>query len=240
MEQIKTTKNKLIAGKAKNVYLNDKNTILIEYTNNITAFNNKRKDTLEHKGEINCEITMLLFDLLQKANIKTHLVKQVNKTDIICKKLKMFPLEVIVRNYAKGSVVKRFELKEYLQFKEPIVEFSLKEDHLNDPLISERQIIGFGIATKEQLDEIIKQVLKINDVLSKHFIKSNITLLDFKVEFGMDQDGTILLADEISPDCMRLENLKTKVKYDKDVYRLELGDVLAGYKAFLKVLKNDK
>ncbi len=235
----KNKENLLLVGKAKNVYRNDENSIIMEFTNNITAFNNQMSDRLENKGKINCEITMLLFNELKKANIAIHIIEQLNPTDILCKKLSMIPLEVIVRNYAKGSIVKKFGVKEYFKFNNPIVEFSLKNDSLNDPLISERQIIGLNIVNENDLNQIILIALKINLILSKLFIEKNITLLDFKIEFGKDNQGQIILADEISPDSMRLENLDTKIKYDKDIYRNKLGNVIEGYQKFLEVLKND-
>ncbi len=239
MEIINKNENKIISGKAKNVYINDKDTVIIEYTDKITALNNKRKNIIDHKGEINCEISTIIFKLLTENKIPNHFIKQLNKTNILCKKLNMIPLEVILRNYAKGSIVAKYGIKEYLKFSYPVVEFSLKNDKLNDPLISERQIIAFNILKQEELDYIIDITLKINNVLSDIFKYKNITLLDFKIEFGKDKNNNIFLADEISPDSMRLENLKTKIKYDKDIYRHKLGNVIEGYKKLLEVLRNE-
>ncbi len=230
----------IICGKAKKVYKTDSNNdlVIIEYTDNITAFNNNKKEVLKNKGKINCEITSILYSFLQKKRVNNHLIYKIDDQNILCKKLKMFPLEVIVRNYAKGSIVKNLGLKEYTKFSIPIIEFSYKNDSLNDPLISERQIIGMKIINKKTLKKIIKISLKINFLLSKLFIKSEISLLDFKIEFGYDKKNKIILGDELSPDCMRLENLNKLKKYDKDIYRENKGDVIEGYSGFLKVLKN--
>ncbi len=228
----------IMNGKSKSVFnTNDSNIILIKYEDSITAFNNKRKNILADKGKVNCQITDIIFNLLKEQGIKTHIIKKWNESSHLCQKLKMLPLEVIVRNYAKGSIVRRLGIDEYFEFKNPIIEFSYKNDKLGDPMISIDEIIALKIATPKQITKIKKISFKINTILTNWLKKNNITLLDFKIEFGLNKNNVITLGDELSPDCMRLENMKNKTTYDKDIYRFEKGDVMQGYKKFLEIIK---
>lgn len=227
----------IYTGKAKKVYKYDEHNVVIEHTNNVTAFNSLKKDQFNLKGSLNCEITTILFKYLAKKGVKTHFVKNLSETEQLCKKVNIIPLEIIVRNQARGSIVKRLGVKKDFVFKKPIVEFSLKNDELGDPLISEAQIIGLEIVNEKQLCQIQKIALKINTSLKTLFNKMEITLVDFKIELGWCKNQ-IILADEVTPDCMRLVDNKSLYSLDKDLYREEKGDLVKGYQEFLERLKD--
>lgn len=221
---------KLYEGKAKKVYkTKDEEYLIVSYKDSATAFNGEKKGTINGKGAINNQITNYFMQILQEQGIKTQFVKQISKTDTIVKNLKIIPLEVIVRNVSAGSFSKRYGVLEGSVLKTPTLEFSLKNDKLNDPLINSYHILALEIATKEEIEKITKLSFKINEVLKNNFLKFNINLIDFKLEFGKTKENEIILADEISPDTCRLWDKKTNKKLDKDRFRYNLENEEFGY-----------
>jgi phosphoribosylaminoimidazole-succinocarboxamide synthase len=221
-------------GKAKILYETEDPNILIQYfKDSATAFNAKKKATLEKKGELNTTISTILFQLLEKNGIKTHFIKTISDREMIVKKVKIFPIEFVMRNYAAGSIVKKYNIEKGKKFKEPIFEMYLKADALDDPMISDSHAFGFDLINKDELSKIKNIFLKINEILSNFFIERNIKLIDFKIEFGR-ANNDILVADEISPDSMRLWDSQTDQVFDKDLFRFDLGDLQAGYTEVLK------
>lgn len=230
--------NLLYEGKAKEVYLTDKeDELIIHYKNTATAFNGEKKVDFEGKGELNCTISNMIFSELEKQGIPTQTIDVIDSTTIRVKKVDIVPLEVIVRNIATGSFIKRFGAEEGKVFKKPVVEFSYKRDDLGDPLINDAHIVALEIATEEEIAQIKDYALKINEFLTGFFMKGNMKLVDFKIEFGKLPDGTIILADEISPDSCRLWDVDTNQKLDKDVFRQDIGDLIETYKNVLERIK---
>lgn len=224
----------LYEGKAKKIYATDKeDEVIIYYKDDATAFNGVKKGTIEDKGIMNNEITCALYELLESKGIKTHLVKKLNEREQLCKKVEIVPLEVIVRNVAAGSMAKRLGLQEGTELKTTVFEISYKNDDLNDPLINDYHAVAIGATTFDELKQIYSMTAKINDVLKEFFMKENIRLIDFKIEFGR-YNGEIVLADEISPDTCRLWDAKTNEKLDKDRFRRDLGNVEDAYIEILK------
>jgi len=215
----------------------DANSVIIIYKDTATAFNGEKKEELSGKGKLNAEISHIIYGCLEENGIETHLIKVLDDTSALVKKAEIVMVEVIIRNVAAGSFSKRFGVAEGTALKNTIVEFSLKNDELGDPMINESQITAIGLATKQELDEMAKQALKINELLSALFEKTGIKLIDFKLEFGRF-DGRIILCDEISPDSCRFWDAKTNEKLDKDRFRRDMGDVLAGYRDVLGRLTN--
>ena len=214
----------LYEGKAKKVFkTEDENLYIVSYKDDATAFNGLKKGQITGKGVIHNKMTNIIFKYLADNGIKTHLVEEINDRETIVKKVQIVPLEVIVRNVAAGSFSKRFGVEEGTALKNPIVEFSYKNDALGDPMINNMQATAIGIATEEEIEDITSQVLKINELLKKYFLERGIKLIDFKVEFGRC-NGEIILADEISPDTCRLWDAETNKKLDKDRFRLDLGE----------------
>ncbi|MCU9614317.1 phosphoribosylaminoimidazolesuccinocarboxamide synthase [Caldibacillus lycopersici] len=227
----------LYEGKAKRVYVTDNEDIVwIEYKDSATAFNGEKKAEIAGKGKLNNEITSLLFKMLQENGIQSHFLKKISTTEQIVQRVEIIPLEVIVRNYAAGSFSKRFGVEEGKLFDRPIVEFCLKNDTLGDPTITEDQIDVLHIASLEEIQHLKRKALAVNRVLSDFFRELGIRLVDFKLEFGKDFSGEILLADEISPDTCRLWDLKTNEKLDKDVFRHDLGNLTTAYETILERL----
>lgn len=225
----------LYEGKAKKVYkTDDDNLYLIEYKDDATAFNGLKKGTINRKGIINNKISNHLFELLEKNGIKTHLVKLLNDREMLVKKVKIVQIEVLVRNYAAGSLSKRLGLPEGQNLNNTVIEFCYKDDELGDPMINEDHIKVMDLARPEELKIIKEMSLKINEILKDFFKEKNLTLVDFKLEFGRTKDGEIILADEISPDTMRLWDVNTNEKLDKDRFRRDLGKVEEGYIEVLK------
>lgn len=219
----------LYEGKAKKVFkTEDENLYIVSYKDDATAFNGLKKGQITGKGVINNKMTNIIFKYLADNGIKTHLVEEINDRETIVKKVQIVPLEVIVRNVAAGSFSKRFGVEEGTALKNPIVEFSYKNDALGDPMINNMQATAIGIATEEEIENITSQVLKINELLKKYFLERGIKLIDFKVEFGRC-NGEIILADEISPDTCRLWDVETNEKLDKDRFRRDLGKVEEAY-----------
>ncbi|MCI1931413.1 MAG: phosphoribosylaminoimidazolesuccinocarboxamide synthase [Clostridia bacterium] len=219
----------LYEGKAKKVFkTDDEDKLIVDYKDDATAFNGLKKGQIVGKGVINNKMTNIILQYLEKNGIETHYVKEISDRETIVKKVSIVPLEVIVRNVAAGSFSKRFGVEEGRALNNPILEFSYKNDALGDPMINTLQALAIGIATKEEIDSISKQALKINELLKKFFLEKDIKLIDFKIEFGR-YDGRIILADEISPDTCRLWDVKTNEKLDKDRFRRDLGNVEEAY-----------
>ncbi|SFE37486.1 phosphoribosylaminoimidazole-succinocarboxamide synthase [Thermoanaerobacter thermohydrosulfuricus] len=226
----------LYEGKAKKVYKTDEeNFYIIEYKDDATAFNGLKKGTIAEKGIVNNKVSAILFALLEKNNVPTHYVKKLSDREMLVKKVEIFPLEVIVRNYAAGSICKRLGLEEGLKFKTPVLEFSYKNDELGDPMINEHHIQALELATKEEVEIMTGMTFKVNKILSEYFLSKDIILVDFKLEFGKSNEG-ILLADEISPDTCRFWDKNTMEKLDKDRFRKDLGKVEEAYLEILKRL----
>ena len=220
----------LYEGKAKQVYKTEKeDEYLIHYKDDATAGNGVKHDKFEGKGVLNNTISCIIFDMLEEAGIKTHMIKKLNERDILVKKVDIFPLEVIVRNITTGSFCRRLGAPEGIVLDEPIFEMSYKNDEYGDPLINDDHAVALKLATREELAYIKETTLKINELLKEFF---------FKIEFGKTADGTILLADEISPDSCRLWDVDTNQKYDKDVFRQDIGDLIETYKAVLARMQN--
>ena len=224
----------LYEGKAKQVYKTDKeDEYLIHYKDDATAGNGVKHDQFEGKGVLNNTISCIIFDMLEEAGIKTHMIEKLNERDILVKKVDIFPLEVIIRNITTGSFCKILVAPEGIVLDEPIFELSYKNDDYGDPLINEDHAVALKLCTREEYNFIKQETLKINELLKEFFLSLNLKLVDFKIEFGKTPDGQILLADEISPDSCRLWDVETNQKYDKDVFRQDIGDLIETYKAVL-------
>lgn len=232
-------KQKLIyEGKAKNIYETDDNTLfLAEYIDQATALNGLKKDYIKGKGQMNNQITSLIFEKMKEKGIPNHFVGKVSKTEQLIKKVKIFPLEIVVRNITAGSFCKRLGLEEGLELPFPIIEFYYKDDSLDDPFINEEHIKYLAIATETEIQELKDLALKVNQSLSELFTEIGIKLVDFKIEVGKLSNGELLLADEISPDTCRLWDEKTNEHLDKDVYRRDLGDIIPIYQEVLERLE---
>lgn len=227
----------LYEGKAKKVFETDNPDLLIvEYKDDATAFDGKKKGTIANKGVVNNRMTNILMQLLEKEGIPTHYVKEISDRETVVKKVSIIPLEVIVRNIAAGSFSKRFGVEEGTPLKQPSLEYSYKNDALGDPMINDYHIVALGLATKDELGTVSEYAFKINDILKSHFIKLNIQLVDFKLEFGKTADGDIVLADEISPDTCRFWDVSTGKKLDKDRFRRDLGGVAEAYREVFRRL----
>ncbi|MBK9293984.1 MAG: phosphoribosylaminoimidazolesuccinocarboxamide synthase [Oligoflexia bacterium] len=223
-------KDLLYEGKAKKVYLTDKEEFLVtEFKNSLTAFNAKKLGSFENKGVINLSITTTIFKYLEKNGIKTHFVENISNNEMVVRRLKMIPLEVVVRNIAAGSFSSRFNIPEGEAFEKPFVEFYYKNDALNDPLLTDEHVLTLKIANQNEINELKLKALKINQALITMFDKADIKLVDFKIEFGKLGSGEIVLGDEISPDSCRLWDKKTDEKLDKDRFRRDLGRVQESY-----------
>ena len=232
----------LYEGKAKRIYETDNpNEVICEYKDSLTAFNGEKADTQSGKGALNCAITTLIFEALEKEGIPTHLIKQIDETKQLVKKVNIIPIEVVVRNIAAGSLSKRLGLKEGTKLPFSIVEFYYKNDELNDPLINDDHAMILNLVDeRKELDILRDYGRKINEFLIDFFDKIGLILVDFKIEFGKDKDGNILLADEITPDSCRLWDKKTGKKMDKDLFRFDLGDINEAYQEVLKRIKESK
>lgn len=218
-------------GKAKKLYTirEYKNLLLQEFKDDATAFNAQKKGTILNKGIINCELTNYLFTYLNKKGVKTHLVKQISPTEMVIKRLKIIPIEVVVRNIAAGSLLKKTNFTEGEVLTKPIVEFYYKDDSLGDPMISDSHALAMKLASEKEIESLKKASRKINKILKPFFLKRGLKLVDFKLEFGKDKNGKIILGDEITPDTCRLWDAETNEKLDKDRFRFELGNVNEAY-----------
>jgi len=228
-------KNELIyEGKAKKVFSHDdEDKVIIEFKDDATAFNSLKKAKFEGKGKLNCQISTRIFEHLVKNNIPTHFLRLENENTIIAKKIKVIPLEIVLRNTAYGSLCKQTTIKSGTILAKPLIDIYLKNDELNDPLITKDRIELMNILNLEDLDVIINLTLKINLILKKFFKKIRLRLVDFKLEFGYDLNNNILLGDEISPDNCRLWDLNQQndiiVSLDKDRFRNDLGGLIEAY-----------
>ena len=215
----------LYEGKAKKVFATDNpNILIVDYKDDATAFNGEKKGTIVGKGAINNRMTNYLFQQLEKEGVPTHFIEEISDRETAVKKVSIVPLEVIVRNVAAGSFSKRLGIEEGTEFTEPTIEFSYKNDTLGDPLINDYFARALDLATWEEIESIKKYAFKINEVLKAYFLKADLRLIDFKIEFGR-YDDTIILADEISPDTCRLWDVHTSERLDKDRFRRDLGNV---------------
>ncbi|RNF38457.1 phosphoribosylaminoimidazolesuccinocarboxamide synthase [Planococcus salinus] len=227
----------LYEGKAKRLYATDEQDILwVEYKDSATAFNGEKKEEIAGKGTLNNKITSLLFERLQEAGIASHFVKQLSDHEQLVRQVAIIPVEVVTRNVVAGSMAKRLGLEEGTVLKRPIVEFYYKDDALGDPIITEDHIEIMELALPEEVTQLRENALKVNEVLIGFFKEVGVDLVDFKIEFGRDGNGQILLADEISPDTCRLWDTETKQKLDKDVFRRNLGNLTEAYELILAKL----
>jgi phosphoribosylaminoimidazole-succinocarboxamide synthase len=221
----------LYEGKAKQVFaVEDQDDLaLIHYKDDATAFNGEKKGRIQNKGVLNNRIAAGLFSLLARNGVPSHFIGLKNDRAMVCRKVKITPLEVIIRNVAAGSMAKRLGLPEGSPLKTTVFELSYKNDSLGDPLINDFHAVAIGASTFTEIDEIKKAAFKVNDILSAFFLERNVRLIDFKLEFGRDSDGNLLLADEISPDTCRFWDAQTGEKLDKDRFRRDLGNVENAY-----------
>lgn len=228
-------KEKLYEGKAKIVYeTEDPQLLIVSYKDDATAFNGLKKGTIQGKGIINNQMSNRLMERLQTAGIPTHFVRELNERETLVKRVSIVPLEVIVRNRSAGSFSKRYGIEEGIVFETPTLEFSYKNDDLGDPLINDDHALALKIVTKEELQTIRSYAFAVNSFLKEFWASCGVILVDFKIEFGKTEDGTIILADEISPDTCRLWDEKTREKLDKDRFRRDLGGVESAYEEVMK------
>ena len=227
----------LYEGKAKKVYATaDENLYIVSYKDDATAFNGLKKGTIAGKGVINNRMSNMLMQMLEQEGVPTHFVKELSDRDTLVKKVSIVPLEVIIRNISAGSFATHYGVEEGIVFARPTIEFSYKNDDLGDPLLTRWHALALKLATPEEIDLIEKYAFRVNEVLKDYFLKLNITLVDFKLEFGRLPDGSIVLADEISPDTCRFWDKDTGEKLDKDRFRRDLGCVEDAYKEVMRRL----
>ena len=225
----------LYEGKAKKVFATeDPNLCIVDYKDDATAFNGQKKGTIAGKGVVNNRMSNFMFQLLEKHGVKTHFVEELSDRETVVKKVEIVPLEVIIRNLSAGSFAKRFGVEEGIEFAQPTIEFSYKNDDLGDPLINDYHAMALGLATQEEIDTIKAMAFKVNEVMKEYFKQLDVILVDFKLEFGKTPDGEILLADEISPETCRFWDVHTHEKLDKDRFRRDLGGVEEAYAEMMK------
>ena len=224
-------------GKAKKVYkTDDPELYIVDYKDDATAFNGLKKGTIAGKGVINNQMSNRLMQMIEQKGVPTHFVKELSERETLVKKVSIVPLEVIVRNIAAGSFSKRYGVDEGMVFEEPVIEFSYKNDALGDPLLNTDHALALKVATRAEIDTIKSYALKVNSILKAFWAECGVTLVDFKLEFGKTADGSIILADEISPDTCRLWDSATGEKLDKDRFRRDLGGVEEAYAEIMKRL----
>lgn len=224
-------------GKAKKVYkTDDPELYIVDYKDDATAFNGLKKGTIAGKGVINNQMSNLLMQMIEQKGVPTHFVKELSERETLVKKASIVPLEVIVRNIAAGSFSKRYGVDEGMVFEEPVIEFSYKNDALGDPLLNTDHALALKVATRAEIDTIKRYALQVNSILKAFWAECGVTLVDFKLEFGKTADGSIILADEISPDTCRLWDSATGEKLDKDRFRRDLGGVEEAYAEIMKRL----
>ena len=227
----------LYEGKAKKVYATaDENLYIVSYKDDATAFNGLKKGTIAGKGVINNRMSNMMMQMLEKQGVPTHFVKELSDRDTLVKKVSIVPLEVIIRNISAGSFAKHYGVEEGIVFDRPTIEFSYKNDDLGDPLLNRYHALALKLATEEEIDTIERYAFKINEVMKDYFLGLNITLVDFKLEFGRLPDGAIVLADEISPDTCRFWDKDTGEKLDKHRFRRDLGGVEDAYQEVMRRL----
>jgi phosphoribosylaminoimidazole-succinocarboxamide synthase len=228
----------LYEGKAKEVLdSGDPSRIVIRYKDDATAFNGQKHDQIRDKGVLNNRISSLLLAFLEEHGVRTHFIEKLSEREQLCRRVTIIPLEVIVRNRAAGSMARRLRLAEGTALSTTVLELSYKNDELGDPLINDYHAVGIGLTTFEQLEEIYAITRKVNELLGTLFREAGIELIDFKLEFGVDDSGELLLADEVSPDTCRFWDLETGEKMDKDRFRQDLGRVIEGYREVLARLE---
>ena len=231
-------KEQLYEGKAKKVFATeDPELLIVAYKDDATAFNGLKKGTISGKGIINNQMSNRLMSMLESKGIPTHYVQELSQRETLVKKVRIVPLEVIVRNISAGSFSKRYGVQEGIVFQQPTIEFSYKNDALGDPLLNTRHALALELATQEEIATIEDYSFRINEALKSFWLSCGVTLVDFKLEFGRLQDGTIVLADEISPDTCRLWDSKTGEKLDKDRFRRDLGGVEEAYGEIMRRLE---
>ncbi len=225
----------LYEGKGKRLYKCEDDDLLVsEFKDDLTAFNAQKKGNENGKGALNCQISTELFRLLEKNGIKTHLVETLSDNEQLVKKVEIIPIEVVVRNIATGSLTKRLGIKDGMILPFTLVEFYYKDDDLGDPILNDEHCLLLDLASESELEELKRLGREINSILKGFFLKRGLNLVDFKVEFGKDKDGNILLSDEISPDSCRFWDIETNEKLDKDRFRQGLGNVKVAYEEVLK------
>ena len=224
-------------GKAKKVYKTDNPELyIVDYKDDATAFNGLKKGTIAGKGIINNQMSNRLMQMIEQKGVPTHFVRELSERETLVKKVSIVPLEVIVRNIAAGSFSKRYGVDEGMVFEEPVIEFSYKNDALGDPLLNTDHALALKVATRAEIDTIKSYALKVNSILKAFWAECGVTLVDFKLEFGKTADGSVILADEISPDTCRLWDSATGEKLDKDRFRRDLGGVEEAYAEIMKRL----
>lgn len=224
-------------GKAKKVYkTDDPELYIVDYKDDATAFNGLKKGTIAGKGVINNQMSNRLMQMIEQKGVPTHFVKELSERETLIKKVSIVPLEVIVRNIAAGSFSKRYGVDEGMVLEEPVIEFSYKNDALGDPLLNTDHALALKVATRAEIDTIKRYALQVNSILKAFWAECGVTLVDFKLEFGKTADGSIILADEISPDTCRLWDSATGEKLDKDRFRRDLGGVEEAYAEIMKKL----
>ncbi len=233
-------KEQLYEGKAKKVYATeDPDLVIVSYKDDATALDGLKKGTIAGKGAINNRMSNFLMQLLEKEGVPTHFVEELNDRETVVKKVSIVPLEVIVRNVSAGHFAQRYGVPEGIVFDEPTFEFSYKNDDLHDPLLNDSHALALKLATKEEIDTIRAMALKVNEVLKAYFLGLNVRLVDFKLEFGRLADGTLVLADEISPDTCRFWDATTGEKLDKDRFRRDLGGTEDAYQEMMRRVFGD-
>ena len=224
----------LYEGKAKKIFSTEnENEFVVYYKDDATAFNGEKKAEIASKGILNNKISTIMFEELAKEGIESHFIKSISDREMLVKKVEILPLEVIVRNITAGSFCKRYGVEEGIVLDQPIFEMSYKNDEFGDPLLNDDHAVALKLATREEIEFLRAQTLKINEIMKKFFLKMDLKLVDFKLEFGKDINGNIILADEISPDTCRLWDVNTNEKLDKDRFRRDLGDLVEGYEEVL-------
>ena len=230
----------LVKGKVKTVYaVDDVDRVMVMYHDKVTAGNGEKEDNPSGKGEINCQISGILFNLIKGSTIRTHHIDTVGPT-MLCTKVDIVPIEVVVRNIASGSIVRQTTIEEGTVFNTPLVEFYLKDDDKNDPLLTKRRLRLMGYDLNKEIEPLEQMAHDVNYKLRKIFKQIGLTLVDFKLEFGYDSKGTLLLADELSPDGMRLWKEGTQESMDKDLFRKDKGDIVTAYRSILEGLSRIK
>ncbi len=230
-------REKIYEGKAKIIYSTDHPDKVIAYFKDAaTAFDAVKKATIKGKGVLNNTISSFFFQLLNEKGIPTHFIKKLSDREMLVYKVEIIPVEVVVRNLAAGSIVKRLGIPEKTKFEPPLIEFYLKNDKLHDPIICEQHIYAMDLAKPEEVKKMKELALKVNEIIKGFMEKQGVILVDFKLEFGR-KDGQIVLADEISPDTCRFWDAKTGESLDKDRFRFDLGDLIEGYRKILEKIE---
>lgn len=226
-------------GKAKELYETERaEELRLLYLDQATALNGLRKDEIVGKGQLNNQITSLIFTYLTNQGINNHFIRELSKNEQLVKRVRMLPLEVVIRNVATGSFVKKFHAEEGKVFSQPVLEFYYKNDALADPMMNDEQVLALDLATTTEINEIKTAALNLNKALQELFLAINLTLVDFKVEYGLTAENKIILADEITPDTCRLWDVTTGESLDKDIYRQERGDLVSVYTEVYQRLEN--